>query len=121
MEGIEKVLVRLNQISFDIVADLETAAKAGARVIRDTAKDNVPVRTGTLRDSITIETVEKDENEVVVRIGPQKKAFYGLFLEYGTSKMAARPWLRPAVDEKQQEALEAVEKVLQRTLNRLGK
>ncbi|MGB9826378.1 MAG: HK97-gp10 family putative phage morphogenesis protein, partial [Desulfofundulus sp.] len=80
MEGIEKVLTRLNQISFDIAADLETAAKAGARVIRDAAKDNVPVRTGTLRDSITIETVEKDEKEVVVRIGPDREGFYGCIL-----------------------------------------
>ncbi|MGB9825994.1 MAG: hypothetical protein ACPLRU_04910, partial [Desulfofundulus sp.] len=41
------------------------------------------------------------------------------FLEFGTSKMSARPWLRPAVDEKQQEALKAVEDTLRRVVDRL--
>jgi len=115
----EEVLARLNQVGFDIAANLETAAKAGAKVIRDAAKDNAPVRTGTLRDSITTETVEKDESEVIVRIGPNEAGFYGKFIECGTHKMAARPWFRPAVDEKRQIALKAAEDALRRIVSRL--
>lgn len=118
-ESVKKLLERLNQISYDIAADLETAAKAGAKSIRDEAKSRVPVKTGTLRDSITMETVEKDEDGVTIRIGPGKEGFYGLFLELGTSKMPARPWLVPAVKGKQQEALKAVEDALKKALNRL--
>lgn len=41
-------------------------------------------------------------------------AFYGRFLEYGTSKMPAYPWLRPTVKQKGQEAI----KVFTSDLNR---
>ena len=50
--------------------------------------------------------------------GPQ---FYGRFLEYGTAKMTAKPWLRPAVKEKgdaaiaiaRDELLRRIEKIVQ--------
>jgi HK97 gp10 family phage protein len=32
-------------------------------------------------------------------------AFYGWFLEYGTERMRAHPWIRPAYDQKKAEAL----------------
>jgi len=39
-----------------------------------------------------------DEFQAAVAIGPTRKAFYGLFVEYGTVKMGAKPFLRPAFD-----------------------
>lgn len=41
-----------------------------------------------------------DENEHAVAVGPSKDFFYGFFLEFGTIKMAAKPFLRPAFDSK---------------------
>ena len=41
-----------------------------------------------------------------VKVGPSNRAYYGRFLELGTSKMAARPFLRPAFESKSQEALD---------------
>jgi HK97 gp10 family phage protein len=38
----------------------------------------------------------------------KKDAFYGRMLENGTSKMAARPFLRPSFDAKQVAAIQAV-------------
>ena len=35
--------------------------------------------------------------------------FYGRFLEYGTAKMKARPWLRPAFDSKREQAVRVFE------------
>lgn len=39
-----------------------------------------------------------DEFQAAVAIGPSRKGFYGLYLEYGTVKMSAKPFLRPAFD-----------------------
>ena len=36
-------------------------------------------------------------------------AFYGRFVEFGTSKMAAKPFLRPAYDAARAKALKAVQ------------
>ena len=50
--------------------------------------------TGNLHDSITSEV---DAGQMTARVGTDLD--YGLFLEVGTSKMAARPWLRRSLME----------------------
>lgn len=52
------------------------------------------VDTGRLRASITHE-VETRLLNIIGRVGTNVK--YGRWLELGTSRMAARPWLRPAL------------------------
>lgn len=47
--------------------------------------------------------------------------FYGRFLEYGTSRMRAHPWLRPAAETKAQEAVNAITKELVNRLNAIVK
>lgn len=41
-----------------------------------------------------------EANEHAVAIGPSRDFFYGFFLEFGTIKMSAKPFLRPAFDSK---------------------
>ncbi|MDZ4346862.1 MAG: HK97-gp10 family putative phage morphogenesis protein [Candidatus Binatia bacterium] len=88
--------------------DKELIAKVSGKVINGMddacrfavaqAKANAPRRGGTLQGEITYE-VKASKNEIVGYVGlPKKgKAFYGRFFEFGTRKMAARPFLRPAV------------------------
>jgi len=47
----------------------------------------------------------RSDTEHAVAVGPTKNFFYGLFLEYGTIKMAARPFMRPAFDTTVQTSL----------------
>jgi len=54
----------------------------------------VAVDTGRLRASITHE-IEITKNEVVGRIGTNVD--YAIVQEYGSSKMAAHPYLRPSL------------------------
>ena len=55
------------------------------------AKSVVPVRTGTLQRSIYSAKQEFLKWVLGTRV------YYGLFVEYGTSKMRARPFLRPGM------------------------
>lgn len=48
--------------------------------------------TGNLVNSIQVQRYEKSVDVGILG----DKALYGKYLEFGTSKMAARPWLRPA-------------------------
>lgn len=64
--------------------------------VTEQAQSRVSVRTGKLRENITYE-VDARENHVEVRVGARKPYFWAWFLEMGTRKMRARPWLRPAV------------------------
>lgn len=63
---------------------------------------------------------------VLARIGPAKEAFYGTqFVELGTSKMPARPWLVPAYEESRTEVestfIHELRRAIVRAIKRGGK
>jgi len=64
------------------------------------------VRTGTLRRSIGFETF-RIGRMFVGRVGTNLK--YGRWLEEGTSRMAPRPYLRPALDSQRNRIVEEIE------------
>lgn len=72
-------------------ASLEALEKIGMRA-ETHAKEYAPVDTGRLRNSITYEV---NESEMDVEIGSEVE--YAVFQELGTRKMAAHPFLKPAV------------------------
>lgn len=76
--------------------DRAIAAELQRRAIRveAAAKRYCPVDTGRLRSSITHET-GTDERGPVARIGTNVD--YGVYVEVGTSRAAAQPFLRPAL------------------------
>ena len=101
---------------------MRSAAMAGARVVRDTAKRTVPVEQGDLRDAIVARS-ERDagRHEVKVKVGPTRRGFYGLFLEFGTVRLPARPWLRPAWEASKGKALNRIGKALGPAIERAAK
>lgn len=81
-----------------LIADM-TAARA---------QQIVPVRTGTLQRSITV----TKEGLMVYSVG--SIIFYAPFVEFGTSRMRAQPFLRPALAENELKLTEAfLDKVLE--------
>jgi HK97 gp10 family phage protein len=80
-------------VSGNVVRNMDRACQFAV----EEAKANVRVRTGTVQFHIAYE-VEARGDVVEGRVGVEKgEAFYGYFLELGTRKMSARPFLRPAV------------------------
>ena len=101
---------------------LRNALAAGAREVRDVAKRNAPVLTlgtslnapyrkpGTVKQAIRVRTSKADRRAgdvgVFVNVRPAKSGqrgarnpndpFYWRFLEFGTRKMPARPFLQRA-------------------------
>lgn len=110
------------------------AVMAGARVARDKARSTAPVRTGKLKKNIIAVSVKQADTPggatAGIRVknptGKQSKAlkrpgkkgrtsktdyespFYWKFLELGTSKMQAHPFIRPSWDG----SLPQIEKVV---------
>lgn len=93
------------------------ALMRGARVIVRRAKELVPVASGRLRRSITAVRSRHMERsaEVVISVGPARRvAWYGHIVEFGSVKYAPRPFLRPAIEEKEGEAFAVVAEELRK-------
>jgi len=91
---------------------MDRLEKAG-EVVADRARQNVPVQTGTLKDSIRVTRLKGDPKlNIRVYAGNRKKggAFYAHMVEYGTVKMRARPYLRPALNAAKGQIMNIMEK-----------
>jgi HK97 gp10 family phage protein len=86
------------------VTFMRRAGKKAMKVIRDEAASNAPVDTGLLSESIVIKTKRVSDTSIELSVGPTKDTFYAKFLESGTKKMEARPFLNPALESRSNEA-----------------
>lgn len=66
-----------------------------AKKVTTVAKRMCPVDTGRLRSSI-VDEMGSDGEGLVARIGSDVE--YAAYVELGTSRMGAQPYLRPALD-----------------------
>lgn len=101
-------------VKFDLLPHIaaQLEAKAGAAIgkaaldIEGRAKQLAPVDTGNLRNSITAE--QQSALAWVVAVGAE----YGIYQEYGTHKMGARPFLTPAFTAVAPGLLDALGKIV---------
>jgi HK97 gp10 family phage protein len=68
------------------------------RVSDPNAAFGVPVATGALQNTIT-KSVKRQGKKIVGEIDAGLNLVYAKMIEFGTSRMAARPFMRPAWNE----------------------
>lgn len=122
LEGAEEVIELLNQIG-DAASDvLATAARAGGDIALTDARRRCPVDTGKLKASLHLEKGKSKKPRVhqIVEIKPGKKEYYGTFVELGTKRQPAQPFMRPAVNENKSRIGEAVNQAVLRALGRIN-
>ena len=91
---------------------LRKGMRKGANVVRDEARAKAPVKTGNLKRKIRTRERSEQDGNMRFAVEVPRSAFYGRFLEYGTSKMAAKPFLRPAAEGKTEAAVTAMRDAL---------
>lgn len=81
-------------VTFQVAAahDFSPQVLAAGKMLRDEAKRRAPVRTGFLRSKITAKKAGRNGADVI------SAAPYAAYVEFGTSKMAPRSHMRPAID-----------------------
>lgn len=119
---------------------LRGAVSAGAAVVRVEAKLRAPQYTGkvqaghpppgTLKKAIYQKQIRERSNDKVqtffvgVRQGKHARqskkglldAYYGRFVEFGTSKAPARPFMRPAFENKKESAVQTIAQYIARRI-----
>lgn len=136
VQGLDQLARALKELPKRVARNtLRSAVYAGASVIRDEARLKAPVAIaslgsnqpppGTLKRSVIMKqipelsSVERQTFFVTVRHGKKYRkqgkkgtlsqdAWYWRFVEFGTVKLAARPFLRPAFESKKHQALTAI-------------
>ena len=131
-----KIAAKLDNITKAAEQGVRPAAQAGAEVFYQEVKQRVPVSaaphksgkktytSGSLQRAVYQAYADKEsgDGKAMYRVSWNKThAFYGRFVEFGTSRMAAKPFLRPAYDAARAKALQAVQERMAEEVNKATK
>lgn len=133
VRGIDEILKKLHALPTRIQKNVVTGAiRASASAISKEAKLNVHKDEGDLKKAISVvKRKTKDKSLIYFSVVPKSKAMhklqdakgekhynYGGLVEFGSSKMAAKPYLRPAFEKKGAEAIEIAKKYMSKRIDK---
>jgi HK97 gp10 family phage protein len=140
VKGLRELGIAMQSLSADMAGKIaRQATAAGAGVVRKAARDKAPRDSGNLRAAIIMKRIPKrqtrltEEYIVTPRKGKTrdakagkagtgklgKDAFYARFVEFGTVKMPASPFIRPALENNVKTATDAIAKRLKQRLDKV--
>ena len=92
--------VELSQDAANAPAEASQVVRGAAFLCQRVAVQQAPVDTGFLRNSITVGRPDGGSltvGDLSAQVGPE--AAYGAFVEFGTSRMGAQPYMTPAAEQ----------------------
>ena len=122
LDGLEEIIKNMEAIKDQLKGDpLRSSLRKALTPIVDQAKSLAPVDTGRLRDAIKTRPLPAEDlpagftdGQELFVLSSRKKdpdapdnAWYWHFVEFGTQKMPAQPFLAPAFDSKRTDAVQA--------------
>jgi len=120
LEGLDALLTRLEQVSVKASRVENQALKAAAEPVADEMKSLVHVSSLEhihIRDDIQVSGVKTKDGVKYVEVGPGKATNWrAKFLEWGTAKMQAEPFVQPPYEHKQQEVIEIMKQKIREAL-----
>lgn len=132
--GVSELRRKLERAKDDVPKTMERALSEGGELVRAAAVRNIRdkgiIDTGNLLNSVQVyepyyeaRGVDVDTGgggrRLVVEVGTSVE--YGIYHEYGTFRMDARPWLRPAFESSKDRVRLAVNLALKRRLDGIGR
>lgn len=118
LEGMSRLSSQLDKVAGSLnFSALHKSYLRKAQIIADDAKGRAPMRTGQLKSSIHAKELE----HVVIAAVDRKKAPHAGLVEFGTSRTAAHPYFRPAVEAHSDEIAKGIKKDLKQAVERAAK
>lgn len=123
-KGLADYMEQLQQLGGDLDEAAGAALDAGGAIIVTGMQRRAPKDTHNLERKISKTAVQRDGNFHFILVGlvnaDAETARYGTAQEYGTSSMAAHPYLRPAIDEDMRQARKRMKEAFQERIQRGG-
>lgn len=137
LEGVAELTAKLNELGAKVAGrELRGTAKDALTIAEQRARALMPQGTephktyrgrlvsgGYALSTLHIETkLNKRTGAAVATLGVGREAFYAAaFVELGTAHMAARPWLRPALEDSQDAMLAQISKSLKARIDKVAR
>lgn len=137
LQGVAELTRKLRELgALEDGRAIRRAVYAGMKPALVAARNRIPVGTqahrsykgnilqpGFAKRSLRIvTTLSPDKQKAVALLGPRKEGYYATqFVERGTSKMAAKPWLRPAFYSTATAQRQGISDSLNATINKIAK
>ena|ERR1051325_3956375 len=123
VEGLQELLTAMDGLPLALQKNLIVRAlRKGAEPIREQAEALAPDDPTTpgsrIKESMTTTVSDQTADGAIAKIGPSRKGFMGKFAEFGTAHQSAEPFLRPAYDEKIEEAVKLISENLAEGIER---
>ena len=115
MQGLSELMSQLSSLENGLENMKDQALKEGAKVMQEETERAARVRTGNLKRNIKISEIE--DGSIYVYVDNQGKAYYGQMLEFGTSKMSAKPFMAPAFNQSKMQINQAMANKLRQYLS----
>lgn len=121
LTGVEEVIRELNRLGEKANKIENEALKSAGQIVARRMRQKVNISTKDqphTRFNIEVGRVRNQgDGYKYVPIGPNKKVNWrAKFLEWGTSKMSARPFVQPAAAESENRVVDEIERALKRGL-----
>ena len=111
----------------ELLAEIERLGKAGNRIenaalreagdaVKTSIQNETPTRSGKLKASISVSRVKTKGGIKQVEVGPGPDGYYGKFLEFGTVKMKANPFMSRGYETSKGEAERIIEEEIRKGL-----
>ena len=98
IKGLDGLMAKLNAMGGNVLDALDKAVEQTTQVAISDAEANVAVDTGMLKQSIVHGSdVVRGSDSVTGIVGTS--AYYAIYQEMGTVKMAAHPYMMPALND----------------------
>lgn len=114
--GVDSVLRDFKAAPQKLEQELKPAVVEQARIVRDVAAQEAPVRTGELKGGIRVKRSKRRKGiaATVVSTAPHSP-----FVEFGTSRQEAEPFLIPAIEKQRGSAEAALDQAVERGVRKV--
>jgi HK97 gp10 family phage protein len=117
--GVEELNAALKHLGDDYLAEFKMALYDAGEVVRKDAIERISKKTGAAAMTIKMEVGRmRDGTLYAVITAGGGDQYYVTFLEYGTSKMKARPFMRPALKDNRTEIKRIIRGRIQAVIER---